>query len=340
VSNKLKPNLLIITTLSILGVLFLASSIDVNSGTYSFADSSPPALNLSIPSGWITNAGPQTWTMSDGVLVAASDTATSILAGATWSSMNFSMTAYVNGLNSWGTFRMHLNGTTAAGESIVVRIHTIINGSIPAVCFPSYSITGTCARHDTSEIPAYFVAYGYYRVHMGSYISTMHPIALVIEDAALNPFGGPIVISSLDGALVVVAGYMHASTYWQDVQTEGMLSGSLGSTSVSGAFVQTTHSDEDYVTGTAQDYGQISLVKMNPSWLDSNGQFYGNSSIPTTGTINCSPPGLPGTCTETGYASTGHYSIDPKGAVISGDYSVMWPAPSIVFGGNITGRVS
>lgn len=330
---------MIVSTLSVLAILFVASTFEVNAGSYSFADSKQQTLNLSIPSGWITNAGPQTWTMSDGVLVGAFDNATSILSKVTWSWVNFSMTANVNGLSSYGTFRMRLNGTTAAGESIAVTFHTVINSSIPAVCFPSYSVSGVCARGDTSEIPAYFIAYGYYRVHFGTYVSSEHPIALVIEDAALNPFGGPIVVSSFDGSLVVVAGYMHARTLWQAVHTEGILSGTLGSSSVSGAFMQTTHSDEDYVTGKAQDYGSISLVKMSPSWLDSIGSFYGNSSIPTSGTIDCSPPGLPGTCTETGFLSTGNYWLDPKGAVISGNYAVAWPAPSIIFGGNITGKI-
>ena len=95
------------------------------------------------------------------------------------------------------------------------------------------------------------------QVHESGDAVTKTPISLVIEDAALNPFGAPIVISSSDGTLLVVATYNHASTTWIGVQTAGTLSGTLGFTLVSGSFVQTIHTDEDYVAGTATDSGQI-----------------------------------------------------------------------------------
>lgn len=337
-----KPAFVVITTLSVLALLFTASSLEV--GSYSFAAASKQqqqqSLSLSIQNGMITNAGPQTWTMSGGVLGFASDTATPVLSAATWSSVVYSMSANVNGLAANGKFYLKLTGATAAGQSVIVRVHGIINESIPAVCFPSYSVAGTCAAGDTSEIPAFFIAFGYVRVETGTSYSPKYPTALVIEGAALNPFGGPIVISSVDGSLVVVAAYTKAHTSWQGVQTAGTLTGTFGTTSVSGAFTQTIHTEENYVTGTAQDSGKISLVGMIPSSLDSTGHFSGTSSIPTSGTIDCSPPGLPGTCTETGYVSTGSFSIDPSGVQLSGSYNVQWPAPSIVFGGNITGKVS
>jgi hypothetical protein len=161
----------------------------------------------------------------------------------------------------------------------------------------------------------------------------------MIEDAALNPFGAPIVITSMDGSLLVVATYNHARTTWLGVQTAGTLSGAFGSAAVSGNFVQTIHTDEDYVAGTATDSGQISLMGMTPKSLDSNGQFRGTSTIPTTGTIDCSPAALPGTCSETGYASTGTFHLDPSGVSFTGNYNVEWPAPSITFCGTITAQV-
>lgn len=278
--------------------------------------------------------------MSGGILGFASDSSTPVLAAASWKSVNYSMDANINGLVASGKFRLDLRGTTAAGQKIEARIHTLINSSVPAVCFPSYSVTGVCASGDTSEIPAYFIAYGYLRIQTGSKLSPRYDVALMIEDAALNPFGAPIVISSLDGSLLVVATYNRATTVWHDVETGGMLSGTVGTTLVSGAFVQTIHTNENYVAGTATDSGQISLVDMSSSKLDSVGQFRGTSTIPTTGEIDCSPPGLPGTCTETGYVSTGTFSLDPSGMSLSGDYNVQWPAPSIVFGGTITGVAS
>jgi hypothetical protein len=337
--RDMRSSYLVITTLTVLAVLFVASSIDVNAGSYSFAanGSRQKSLALTIQEGGITNAGPQKWTMSGGNLITALDTSPD-LAAATWTTVHYSMAANVNGLSALGNFSLHLTGT-AGDNTIKVGIHTTISGAIPAVCFQSYSISGTCVSGDTSEIPAYFIANGYMRVHETGDAVTKTPITLMIEDAALNPFGGPIVISSADGSLLVVATYDHARTVWQGVQTGGSLTGTIGLTPVSGSFVQTIHTDEDYVSGTATDSGQISLVGMSPSSLDSNGQFHGTSTIPTTGTIDCSPMGLPKTCTETGYVSTGTFHLDPSGVSFTGNYNVQWPAPSIVFGGTITAQV-
>jgi len=331
----LKPSFIAITTVSVLALLFAAGY----SGSYSFAASKQQSLTLNIQNGGIIDAGPQTWTMSGGVLGLASDSATPTLAGATWSAVNYSMKADVDGLTSSGTFHLHLVGTTAAGHNIGVRVNALINSSIPAVCFPSYSLTGVCAASDTSEIPAYFMAFGNLTVRTGHDLSPKYPVALVVEDAALNPFGAPIVISSMDGSFLVVATYAHAHTTWNGVQTGGTVSGSIGSTAVSGNFVQTIHTEENYVTGTAKDSGKISLIGMTPATLDANGRFSGISTIPTTGAIDCSPTGLPGTCSETGYVSTGTFSMDPQGVQLAGYYSVQWPAPSIVFAGNITAKV-
>jgi hypothetical protein len=328
-------------TLGVFALLFVASSIEVNS--YSFASTSAStqqqSLDLTILNGGITDAGPQQWAMSGGALVAAYDNSTTVLANSTWNHVYYSMIANIIGLSAKGTFYLHLAGTTADGRKIDLRFHTIIDGSIPAVCFPSYSVTGMCESGDTSEIPAYFVANGFARVALGSTLSPRNNVSLIVEDAALNPFGGPIVISSSDGSLVVVATYRNAITLWDGVHTAGTLSGTVGQTSASGAFTQTIHTEEDYVAGTAQDYGQVSMVGMTPSWLDSRGVFYGTSIIPKSGTIDCSPPGLPGTCTETGYDSMGAFTLDPNGVQISGRYSVVWPAPSIMFGGNLTAKL-
>jgi hypothetical protein len=240
-------------------------------------------------------------------------------------------------LSTSGSFELHLKGTTADGRNINLRFHTSINSSIPAVCFPSYSITGSCLPGDMSEIPAYFIANGHLRIQLGPNVSPKYNVSLVIEDAALNPFGAPIVISSADGSLLVVATYDHAKTMWSGVQTAGIVNGSLGTTAILGNFAQTTTTVENYVTGTARDSGQIALLGLTPSWLDSKGTFQGTSTIPAVDAVDCSPIGLPGTCLETGFLSVGSFSLtNSKGASLKGSYDVVWPAPSIVFGGNIT----
>ena len=320
-----------------MAMFLISSPINVRADSYNAASSKQ--VSLDIPQGWITNAGPQHWTMSGGVLGLASDTATSVPSGVSWTSVNYTLTADVNGLSTKGSFKFHLQGTAPDGSKINVRINTTIDSSVPAVCFPSYAITGVCSAGDTSEIPAYFVASGYVRVQIGSSLSPRSDVTLLVEDAALNPFGAPIVISSTDGSLVVVATYYHARTVWDGVQTAGTVTGTIGkSTAVSGSFTQKIATNENYVTGTATDKGQIDLVGMTPSSLNSHGEFHGTSSIPTTGTIDCSPPGLAGTCLETGFVSMGSFSMaDPKGLAFDGTYSVVWPAPSILFGGSIAG---
>jgi hypothetical protein len=323
-----------------LALLFVAGSVDAGSYSFATASAKQQSLNLNIQEGGIANAGPQIWNMSGGNLEIASDTATSVLSRATWSTVNFALGATINGLSAGGTFRLHLKGTTKSGETIQVRVHTNITGAIPAVCFPSYSVTGTCLQNDTSEIPAYFIATGFVRIVTGGNFSPEYNVTLIIEDAALNPYGGPIVITSADGLLLIVATYRHARTMWEGVQTGGSITGTLGSTAVSGSFVQYIQTNENYVNGTAHDSGQIALVGMTPSKLDSVGTFHGTSTIPTNGTVDCSPPGLPGTCTETAYYSSGKFSTDPIGLQIAGNYSVYWPAPSIIFGGNITAQVT
>jgi len=276
--------------------------------------------------------------MSGGVLGLALDTSTPGLSGVTWTSVNYNLSAKVDGLTTSGSFILHLVGTDAYGNAINLRMHTTVDSSIPAVCFPSYTITGACITSDTSEIPAYFIANGHVRVQNGTTASPRSDVTLVIEDAALNPFGAPIVISSMDGSLLVVATYDHAKTVWDGVQTAGVVTGLMWkSTLVSGGFSQKIATEENYVTGTATDKGQIALVGMTPSSLNSHGKFEGTSTIPTTGEIDCSPASLPGTCTETGFLSVGSFTMtDPKGSSLQGTYDVQWPTPSILFGGTIT----
>jgi hypothetical protein len=333
----LRKNFVLIATLSIMALFLISSPITVRADSYNAASSKQ--VSLDIPQGWITDAGPQHWTMSGGVLGLASDTATPVLSAVTWNSVNYNLSADVKGLSTKGSFTLHLQGTTADGRTINLRVHTTINSSIPAVCFPSYSVTGVCLAGDTSEIPAYFVANGHLRVQLGSNVSPKYNVTLLVEDAALNPFGAPIVITSMDGSLLVVATYDHAKTVWDGVQTAGIVTGMMGKSSVvSGTFTQKIATDENYVTGTATDKGQIALVGMTPSSLNSHGRFQGTSTIPTTGSMDCSPVGLPGTCLETGFLSVGSFAMaDPKGSVLQGTYNVQWPTPSILFGGNMTG---
>jgi hypothetical protein len=304
-------------------------------------------LSLSIQQGFITDAGPQQWTMSGGNLLFASVTRNGILGNSTWSSLTYLLDAKVTGLSASGRFYFNLHGTTKDGLNISLKVDASVVGAIPAICFPSYS-TGSCAPGDTSEIPAFFLASGYVVVHIGSRTNENALVHLQIEDAALNPWGGPIIINSVRDRIVIVATYNQASTLWGGVKTAGTVSGVLGgvnpsasATPVTGGFAQKISAVENYVIGNETDLGKISLVGMSPSKLDSSGSFSGTSTIPTTGTIDCSPPGFPGTCTETGFSSLGSFNLSgEKGLTIQGRYNVTWPAPSVTFNGSISATVS
>jgi len=111
-------------------------------------------------------------------------------------------------------------------------------------------------------------------------------------------------------------------------------------TPVTGSFLENIVTTENYVTGTAKDNGTIALMGMTPKDLNAKGTFRGTSTIPTTGTIDCSPAQLPGTCMETGFDATGSFSLlNHKSWSIQGTYNVQWPAPSIVFGCTITAKI-
>jgi hypothetical protein len=287
--------------------------------------------------------------MSGGSLMFASVTRDNVLGNSTWSSVSYSLDAKVSGLSVHGTFYFELQGTTADGKGVTLKVDGNVSKAIPAICFPSYTTSGRCPAGDNSMIPAFFLSTGVITVQIGSNTNEHAPVRLQIEDAALNPWGGPIIINSFSDHIIVVATYTQAITRWDGVQTYGDLAGMLTGggipgagveTPVSGGFSQKISAVENYVLGNETDIGKITLVDMSPKSLDSSGSFSGTSIIPTTGTIDCSPPQFPGTCTETGFNSTGTYNLSGlKDLTIQGTYNVEWPAPSVVFGGTIVGTV-
>jgi hypothetical protein len=324
--------------------LFAFSGITgIHSSAYSSQNSDvQKKISLTISNGIITNAGSQDWRMKGGSLVMASIAA--LPSVSSWTDIEYSLNATVNGLASTGRFKLHMQGLASNGNIIHMRIDAAVVGSIPAVCFPSYSVNGTCAASDTSEIPAFFLVAGYMRSNASTNDSPTL-VSLAIEVAALNPFGGPIVISSAtDSSILIVATYNHARTFWQGVQVAGILTGTMGKDDkpVSGSFVENIATTENYLKGTATDAGQISMFGMAPGDLNSKGSFHGTSTIPTTGTMPC-PASLglpPGTCVETGFDSRGSFDLmNHKSLPIEGTYDVQWPAPSIFFGGSINAKI-
>jgi hypothetical protein len=341
VGKNLKHSYLMIASMSVIALFLISSLAPLHTSAYSAAKSdNQKNISLSIQNGIIENAGPQDWKMSGGNLVTAVIASSPLVTS--WSDLHYSLNATVNGVTSSGTFRFHILGTTADGKNAHLRLNAAVIGSVPGVCFPSYSVNGTCTATDTSEIPAYFVVAGTLITGSSSSDATRTSVTLLVEVAALNPFGQPIVISSVDNSILIVATYNHARTLWGGVQVGGNVNGTMGkaNTPVSGYFAEKIVTTENYVTGVARDQGQISLVGMSPSTLNAQGTFHGTSTIPTVGSFDCSPPGLPGTCLATGFNSIGSFSLtNQKDWSIHGKYNVQWPAPSIIFGGTITAKL-
>ena len=288
--------------------------------------------------GVITYAGNQMWMQSGGQLV-------EMLVGgapaAQGGDLSYNLVAKVTGLRASGTFSMKLSDSQ---DGVSMKALGRVVGYIPSVCFPNYdtpNALGQCASSDSSGIPAFFEAYLVGSLNMGGQTTQLNGVFLV-ESGILNPFGGPIVISAADNSIVIVATYSRSTVDWKGVQLAGVVSGTFNNAPVSGSFMQTVNAHEDLVTGMERELGTVSFVGMSISSLNAQGRFSGLSTTPTTGTMDCSSMmGLPpGTCTATALNSTGTFMMQAQdGTRMTGTYGIYWPAPSIVFGGQIYATV-
>jgi hypothetical protein len=331
-------NKLVVALTAVMFVL-LASPLGVSAYSNPASNSSHD-LQLSVSNGIIQSAGNQHWTMSGGSLVGG------IFAGEILSHVDFALSADVTGLTASGTFSLGITGADQSGNRISFQEYGAVVGYVPSICFPTYTVpmppAFSCSSADTSGIPAFFEV----ALSSGNAQSqtTSQTEVLLVESPILNPFGGPIVIDSTDGTIKIVATYRHADATWQNVQLAGALSGTLGTSAVSGMFTQTVNAKENFVAGTEKESGSITFMQMTPTILDMTGTFRGHSTVPTGG-IDCSAAlGLPeGTCMETGLNSLGHFHLSSgTGAsdpTLRGKYSIVWPAPSIMFTGSITGHL-
>ncbi len=327
--------------------LFLASPV-VSVMAYSSpsdgggSHNSGSALQLAVGTasspGAITYAGNQMWMQSGGKLV-------EMLVGgvptAQGGDLSYVLIAKVTGLSASGILTLKL---TDSQDGVSMKATGRVVGYVPSVCFPNYdtpNVLGQCASSDSSGIPAFFEAHLVGSLNIGGQTTALNGVFLV-ESGILNPFGGPIVISAADNSIVIVASYSRSTVDWMGVQLTGLVSGTFNNAQVSGSFMQTVNAHEDLVTGTERELGTVSFVGMSISSLNAQGHFSGTSTTPTTGTMDCStlmqlPPG---TCTATALSSTGTFVMQGQsGTRITGTYDIYWPAPSIVFGGQISATV-
>jgi len=329
----LKPERILIAGL--LCLVLISSPAFASSG--STKQSQPLSLTLQ---GMITNAGNQNYALSGGQLVLGSLFGHSL----TSAKVSFSLVAMVHGLQSvsgWGSLQI--------GEGFSARI--LITNAIPAAIFPitvtsptSYSNCDPKTQKCNSEIPLFFTGIASVQSKAGS---SPVQIPIAIESPYWNPFGGPIVITSLDSttspSIFLVVSYSSATIYWAGVQLQGEVAGALGTGSVSGYYSQTVSSWENLVSASESDWGSITFAGMSNPILNANGRLLGHTTFSLAGSFDCAPEfGLPeGTCTATGATSDGSFwMIGGQDSFISGTYHTVWSVPSLFTFTTVMGAVT
>ena len=308
------------------------------------ASSSTP-VSLAVQ-GQITNSGIQVYSASGGAGSLVYALVDGQVANPETSQLTYNVLATVVGAEVFGSAQITL--TLQVGAATETLYGTVdLNGMIPAETFPLGCGSGTSC---SSAIPGFFQGNGAFSFsNQGgssrggrSWGRSGQSLPFTIESSFLNPFGGPLVFTSDDGtsttppSIFIVATYSHSSVYYFGVQTGGSLSGTEGgSQSVTGSFHMVTSASENLVAGTEQESGTISFTDVSPSSLDLSGTFQGTSTIPTAppGSDCSALTGFPGTCSLTGFASTGTFSLGHgySGVQLSGAYSIVWDTPAVSF---------
>jgi len=310
------------TALTSIAILFLLGGT-----TAAFADSpqsqhQSQTLNMTIPTGGVTDLGNQVYAVSGGQVAYAMIAGQTLNPGAT---IQYRFVANQTGMTTTGSASIRLTGTTTSGASVRVSGEFNITGILAA------AVIGQ------SELPFFFLTdTSNVQMTIAGSPQTL-PESLSIESPYFNPFGAPIVMASPDGAIIIAATYTRGSIVWNGSQVTGPLVGTLGTTPVTGTMTLTGGERENLVKGTATDAGTTTFSGMTPTSLNANGSYRGSDTIPTTGTSDCSAvTGIPGTCTETGFQSSGRF----RAGDISGNYTTTWGVPAIGFTSSITATVS
>jgi hypothetical protein len=311
--------------------------------TPALADS--PHTNLSLTlNGAILDAGSSTYYHVGGHLAGAYilgvpvDPSSSVL--------HYSLTASVSGLSVAGEASFSLASVGQDGSHNYVLGEAPIDSMVPAEEFPLGCTLGVDC---TSAIPGVFLGTASVSVvtchgalQAGHCQTLFHgDLPMQFESAFLNPFGGPIMMASDGGEVVIVATYTQSRVTWAGIQLGGTASGTLAGSPVSGQFGMTVSAVEDLRGGYELDAGSIAFLGMSQPSLNAAGGFVGRSTIPA-GTA-C-PPELgfpPGTCQLTGFASKGVFSMtNALGGDLKGSYSTTWTVPAVAFSSTVSATLS
>jgi hypothetical protein len=343
----------------LVGLLVIATLLV--SGAAQASSTQPLALTMI---GGINSVGGQNYVLNqDGSVAYASIHGLTISPAG--SHLDYSLYAHVDGLSATGHASIHFVGTTAHGQKIELDGQVAIRGMVPAEPFKG------------SAIPSAFLGVLSGSGSIGG-SSRSFSVPVSLESPFINPFGAPIVVTSLDAAnsIVLVSGYQAAKIMYSNVQVLTLsVTGNVGTTPVTaGNAALTTWAVEDLYSGIETEVGTISFYHMTPGFLDSSGHYAGKSIIPSASnclttygftpcTFDCTPDlplllGAPtlnmaplpgGLCTVTGFISSGAFQTHGAHVQISGNYVTVWDIPAVTFGvgippplggSHITGTVS
>ena len=306
-----------------MGAVCLLLVLSLN-GAYGFPTPAPLTST-----GTVLNAGNQTYSVTGGTVVYA------VVDGYTLDAsqaLTFTISAQVTGLLTSGSASLYLTGNNGS-HSIVVNSSILLGDMVAAADIP-VGCTTTC----NSAIPLFFLGAATTTVTVdGLPAATPSTPLFDLESPYLNPWGAPIVLTSDDGSVFIVATYDTGTIQWQGTETGGAVTGTANGSPASGSLDIISHENEDLVAGTASDSGTIALTGMSPAFLNVQGTYSGTSSIPLTGTSDCSGyTGFPGTCTNTGFQSTGTATMQNSQVVVTGSYSTTWDAPALDYSSTLT----
>lgn len=334
---KLKKPMRDLSVMSVAGLLLVMPLLQT---AHAATSSDPQQLSLSM-SGAIVDAGRYDYTQTGGQMVFASILGQELDSS---SSIHFKVNVHGSGLTVKGDAELMLNGETLEGASVSVYGHVKITGMVPAETFPL-----GCTDGCNSAIAAFYLGDASLDIKAGN-SHTHLTLPMSLESAFINPFGGPLILTTMDGAnpsVSIVATYGAADIHWFGVQLAGGVAGTLNGEPVNGAFnMSSVAKDEDLFAGTEAESGTITFTGMTIPALDVAGSYSGTSVIPSTGRVDCSSfTGVPGTCTLTGFQSSGQFSASQSKLEIQGTYITQWGspppvAPALTFQSSVTASVT
>jgi hypothetical protein len=371
----LNKTIAILSSISFVILLFIGSPIYVagfGPGSNPSLSSHSQSLNLQM-AGEITNIDSQHWTMSGGPVIAAYIGGVSIDANS--GQLSYSLDSHIHGNIIDGQAQVDLNATVG-GVPIQVTGHLVINNMNGALCFPlpanpamdcdtpdyiqpSYlnnASTVTSSGY-TSAIPFVFEGDSSFTISGMSSQPISTTSGFAIEAPGDNLFGGPILISSGDQAVVIVANYTQASVRFHGVEMAGQLSGTVGSKTVLGQFTERLNINENFMTGVQHEHGSVNF-QTNLSYLNGHGRLTGTtlssysnyiSPLPvqpllsggSSQTADCSwATHVEGTCQLAQLTSAGSITMHGGHFNIESTFDSVWSIPSAAFMGQITGTVT